>query len=93
MGTNTSRVEEKAVSRSGRKLPYAPTEKVGIITVEHFPKLGRLPALRFLEWVLVNPGAVVSLPTGKRGSTFVKSMTLSGSRDTRMELQKTTEDI
>ncbi len=46
------------------KLPY--------ITVDNFPKLGLLTALRFLEWSAENPGGVISLPTGKTPEHFIK---------------------
>ena len=42
------------------------------ITVDNFPKLGLLTALRFLEWVLENPEGVISLPTGKTPEYFIK---------------------
>lgn len=67
-----SRVEQKAQTRSGEKLCYSPSEKVGVIVVENFPMLGKLTALRFLEWVQKNPGGVVSLPTGKTPEHFIK---------------------
>ena len=67
-----SRVEEKALARSGQELKYSPTEKAAVITVENFPMLGKLTALRFVEWVQNNPGGVVSLPTGKTPEHFIK---------------------
>ncbi|MGD2033929.1 MAG: hypothetical protein PVF73_02660 [Bacteroidales bacterium] len=44
---------------------------VPYITVENFPLLGFLTALRFLEWVIKNPGGVISLPTGKTPEYFI----------------------
>ena len=41
------------------------------ITVENFPTLGLLTALRFLEWVADNPDGVISLPTGKTPEYFI----------------------
>lgn len=67
-----SRVEEIFLQRSGQKLRYPPTEKMGVIVVDNFPLLGKLAALRFLEWVQANPGGVVSLPTGKTPEYFIK---------------------
>jgi glucosamine-6-phosphate deaminase len=67
-----STVEKKALERIGRKLKYLPEEKIGIISVDNFPELGRLTALRFLEWVQANPGGVISLPTGKTPEHFIK---------------------
>ena len=67
-----SNVEKIALSKSSRELLYAPTEKIGVIEVDNFPSLGKLTALRFLEWVQENPGGVVSLPTGKTPEHFIK---------------------
>jgi glucosamine-6-phosphate deaminase len=68
----TSSVEATELQRSGRKALYPPTEKIPVIEVENFPLLGKLTALRFIEWVLKNPGGVVSLPTGKTPEHFIK---------------------
>jgi glucosamine-6-phosphate deaminase len=68
----TSPVEEVALAKSGRPLMYAPTEKIPLIEVDNFPMLGKLTALRFVEWVLKNPGGVISLPTGKTPEMFIK---------------------
>lgn len=48
------------------------TTRIPYITVEHFPELGMLAALRFLEWVSDNPEGVVSLPTGKTPEHFIR---------------------
>ncbi|NOY09541.1 MAG: glucosamine-6-phosphate deaminase [Spirochaetes bacterium] len=69
-----SAVEIRALEKSGHKLKYSPTEKTGVITVDNFPELGTLTALRFLEWVQKNPGGVVSLPTGKTPEYFIKEV-------------------
>ncbi|MEW6511794.1 MAG: glucosamine-6-phosphate deaminase [Bacteroidota bacterium] len=68
----TSRVEEIAVAESGRAFIYPPTEKIKILEVANFPALGKITALRFIEWVLKNPGGVISLPTGKTPEHFIK---------------------
>jgi glucosamine-6-phosphate deaminase len=68
----TSTVEEIELGRTGRPLLYAPTEKIPVIEVDNFPMLGKLTALRFIEWVIRNPGGVVSLPTGKTPEMFIK---------------------
>ena len=68
----SSRVEQIALEKSGYELIYAPQEKIPSIIVENFPSLGKLTALRFLEWVLQNPEGVVSLPTGKTPEFFIK---------------------
>jgi len=68
----TSSVESTELAKIGRKLRYAPTEKIDVIEVDNFPLLGKLSALRFIEWVLKNPGGVISLPTGKTPEHFIK---------------------
>ncbi|MDZ7289903.1 MAG: glucosamine-6-phosphate deaminase [candidate division KSB1 bacterium] len=67
-----SKVEQLALTQSGQKLIYSPTEKIGTIVVDNFPALGKLTALRFIEWVQQNPGGVISLPTGKTPEHFIK---------------------
>jgi glucosamine-6-phosphate deaminase len=66
-----SRVERWALRASKFEAIYPPTEKIPAIVVEHFPALGRLTALRFLEWVQATPEGVVSLPTGKTPEHFI----------------------
>ena len=68
----TSSVESTELAKIGRKLRYAPTEKIDVIEVDNFPLLGKLSALRFIEWVLKNPEGVISLPTGKTPEHFIK---------------------
>jgi len=60
---------------SDYKSLYPPTEKMPAIVVPHFPLLGKLTAMRFLEWVQNNPGGVISLPTGKTPEYFIKWVT------------------
>jgi glucosamine-6-phosphate deaminase len=67
-----SSVEAVAVERSGQNLIYPPEEKIGVVVASNFPGLGRITALRFLEWVQKNPDGVVSLPTGKTPEHFIK---------------------
>ncbi len=67
-----SKVEQYYLSNSGKKIIYSPTEKIPVIQVNSFPELGRLTALRFIEWVQKNPGGVISLPTGKTPEHFIK---------------------
>ncbi len=67
-----SAVEQWYFEKSGRQLFYKPEEKLPIIEVSNFPALGRLTALRFIEWVLENPEGVVSLPTGKTPEYFIR---------------------
>ncbi|MEW6535759.1 MAG: glucosamine-6-phosphate deaminase [Candidatus Auribacterota bacterium] len=67
-----SKVEATAMAVTPYDLIYAPAEKIPTIIVDNFPRLGKLSALRFLEWVQVNPGGVISLPTGKTPEHFIK---------------------
>ena len=71
----TSSVEAVELERSGLQYRYEPMEKIRIIEVDNFPVLGRLTAFRFIEWVLKNPGGVISLPTGKTPEFFIKWVT------------------
>ncbi len=69
---NISNVEKYYLDLSGKKLIYAPTEKIPVIQVPNFPELGKLTALRFIEWAQNNKGGVISLPTGKTPEHFIK---------------------
>lgn len=53
------------------EIPQKFPVNIPYITVENFPKLGLLTALRFLEWVSENPKGVISLPTGKTPEYFI----------------------
>jgi glucosamine-6-phosphate deaminase len=89
----TSSVEAIEIQRSGRNALYPPTEKVQVIEVENFPLLGKLTALRFIEWVLKNPGGVVSLPTGKTPEHFIKWVLRILERWSTKEIQKILGDF
>lgn len=67
-----SKVEQYYLELSGKELIYKPTEKVPVIQIANFPELGKMTALRFIEWMQNNPGGVVSLPTGKTPEHFIK---------------------
>lgn len=70
-----SKVEDYYLSKSKKKLIYEPSEKIPVIQVGNFPELGKLTALRFIEWVQQNPGGVISLPTGKTPEHFISWVT------------------
>ncbi len=72
MYNNTSRVEELARQKTEKLFRYTPTEKIDIIEVPDFPSLGKLTALRFIEWLQLNQEGVISLPTGKTPEYFIK---------------------
>jgi len=61
-----------ALAASPFGLIYRPTGKIPVIVVDSFPALGKLAAVRFIEWVQDNPGGVISLPTGKTPEYFIK---------------------
>lgn len=67
-----SPVERRVLQDSPFADLYAPTEKIRTIVVDNFPSLGKLAAMRFIEWVQQNPGGVVSLPTGKTPEHFIR---------------------
>ena len=69
---NLSFVETRALDASPFDALYSPHEKIPVITVDNFPALGRLVAMRFIEWAQQNPGGVISLPTGKTPEHFIK---------------------
>jgi len=46
-------------------------EKIKKIVVPDFEMLGKLTALRFIEWCQLNPAGVISLATGKTPKTFI----------------------
>ncbi|WP_456408254.1 glucosamine-6-phosphate deaminase [Caldithrix abyssi] len=70
--TTISRVEELMLQKTKKQLVYSPIEKIGTIVVDNFPELGKLTALRFLEWAQNNEGSTISLPTGKTPEHFIK---------------------
>ncbi|MBP6977995.1 MAG: hypothetical protein PHD61_09855 [Bacteroidales bacterium] len=63
-----SPVEAAFIRLSGQT---EPTTSVPYVIVDSFPTLGMLTALRFLEWVSMNPDGVISLPTGKTPEYFI----------------------
>jgi glucosamine-6-phosphate deaminase len=66
-----SPVEQAALAASPMKALCVPAEKIPVVTVANFPALGKLAALRFLEWVAEHPEGVISLPTGKTPEHFI----------------------
>ena len=72
MDVKLSSVEQVAIDSSCFGALYEPGERIPAIVVENFPALGRLAAMRFVEWVQGNPEGVISLPTGKTPEHFIK---------------------
>ena len=50
---------------------YGP-EKINTVVVSNYIELGRLTALRFIQWCIRNPRGVISLPTGKTPQFFIE---------------------
>ena len=71
----SSRVESTVLTQTGQERIYPPTEKINTIIVDNFPALGKLTAMRFLEWAQQNEGWTVSLPTGKTPEHFIRWVT------------------
>src|SRR6056297_280445 len=65
-----SRVEQLHIARTESHLCYG-DEKLPVLVTGNYPELGRLTALRFLEWAQSNPEGVVGLPTGKTPQFFI----------------------
>jgi glucosamine-6-phosphate deaminase len=64
-------VESKFLAKSGRQSTY-PKEYLPLIEVRNQHELGKLTALRFIEWVQHNPKGVVAFTSGKTPEFFVK---------------------
>lgn len=73
--TVDSVVELTVLQKNDMQILYPPTEKIKSIIVNNFPALGKLVALRFIEWAQKNPGWTMSLPTGKTPEHFIKWVT------------------
>lgn len=71
VNSSLSAVEQYYLGRTDQAIRYSPEEKIDVLVIDSFPELGRLAALRFLEWVQTNPEGVVSLPTGKTPEYFI----------------------
>jgi glucosamine-6-phosphate deaminase len=68
----SSRVEEYFSTIHKDYLLSSSFRKILVVVVENYIELGQLSALRFLEWVSLNPGGVIALPTGKTPEFFIK---------------------
>jgi len=67
-----SRVEEACVSHEKCILYSGSGERIPAFEVENCVELGKLTALRFIEWVHDNPEGVISLPTGRTPEYFIR---------------------
>lgn len=87
-----SRVEQIAFEKTVMQPIYPPTEKIRTIIVENFPSLGKLAALRFLEWTQQNPGWTISLPTGKTPEHFIQWVSYCLENWNKKKVQKMLEE-
>ncbi|MFC1553976.1 glucosamine-6-phosphate deaminase [candidate division KSB1 bacterium] len=71
-GETGSTVERNFLDSSDFKIIYTPEEKINTIILNNFPDLGKLTALRFIEWIQNNPDGSIALPTGKTPEYFIK---------------------
>ena len=69
-----SKVETYFERKFNNSIVDKTVERIKVITVNNYIHLGQITALRFLEWVALNPGGVVALPTGKTPEFFIKWM-------------------
>ena len=84
---NLSTVESYFLKKSNRKLSY-PGEHIPLIEVATVAELGKLTALRFLEWVIENPTGVIALPTGSTPKPFIKHLNYLKEHWTTKEIQE-----
>ncbi|MEI8176054.1 MAG: glucosamine-6-phosphate deaminase [Candidatus Omnitrophota bacterium] len=68
----TSILEKEILKKFNQVSICWPTEKIQLLELPNFPSLGRFTALRFIEWLQLNPEGVISLPTGKTPEYFIK---------------------
>ena len=71
--TKFSSVERSFIQKSGKQETYE-NERVPVIEVQNIYELGKLVALRFLEWIVGNPNGVIALPTGRTPEFFIKTL-------------------
>ena len=88
----SSLVEQSAIAASLFSSLTATCEGIKTIVVDNFPALGKLTALRFIEWTQKNRGGVVALPTGKTPEHFIHLVAYYlrtwDSEETRNELKR-----
>jgi glucosamine-6-phosphate deaminase len=67
-----SRTERYFLKKSSAPSIDRSVEKVPVVTMDNYVELGRLSALRFLEWVCANPEGVAALPSGRTPEYFIR---------------------
>lgn len=64
-------VERRFLAENGRKNVY-PNEHLAVVQVSNQFELGKLTALRFIEWVQTHPTGVIALSSGNTPEYFIK---------------------
>lgn len=68
---NWTEVEERFIAKSSRQKVY-PSEYIVTIEARNSYELGKLIALRFIEWLQNNPNGVVAFTSGSNPEFFIK---------------------
>lgn len=68
----SSRVEEYFAGFDSLYQENLDSCRIRTLVADNYIVLGQLTALRFIEWVSLNPDGVVALPTGKTPEFFIK---------------------
>lgn len=68
-------VERIALESGAAELVVGRPQTIPAIVVNSFPELGKLAAMRFIEWVQGHPGGVIAMPTGKSPEHVIKIVT------------------
>ena len=87
-----SSVEEYQIKLGKHNFIYPPMEKIKVLEVDNYPALGKVTAMRFIEWVIKNPGGLIALPTGKTPEYFIKWTKKIISEQNSREIQKLLND-
>lgn len=68
---NWTKVEKNFLASSGRQSVY-PHERIAVIEVRNQYELGKITALRFIEWAQDHPSGVIALTSGTTPEFFIK---------------------
>jgi glucosamine-6-phosphate deaminase len=71
---NSLESQFEAIFKQEGSLQTYEDEHIPVVVIPSFPELGKLVALRFIEWIQQYPEGVVSLPTGKTPEYFIRWM-------------------
>lgn len=69
---NKSLLEKIFLEKFKERDIYPEFEKIKTFVVPSFSFLGKIVALRFIEWLQLNPEGIICLPTGKTPEYFIK---------------------